>query len=325
MKQILKTVWQYGWLILVSLATSAQAEDVRLTLKGNVAIEFSDPIHGKEEKVFGPGWKTVTFLGADGRRTDLIPMEKLTSLGGVIFAGPDYTSVSPTGKYVVLSIVRAGVVDDPDAQSHIGNVATRQYCPVLVARTGCLISIQTGGICGGQWDKQEDLWRGVSDDIRADTAVMLQPEFPSVNELWNEFLKSTASKKWRHELKTALVDNLGVTNLMACEPPTLTNRNAYASIARQLIKEGDLADAVYIQGRLGSAADTSAPPQDLTIVVDRAYLYDLPDIKAHTKMYLVKGDTVRLLDKAGAEWIRIKYVEKNGAVIDKWIQVASIK
>jgi hypothetical protein len=326
MKKISRAIWQYGWLLVASLTTTAQAKNVSLSLKDHAAIEFSDPIHGTQAKAFGPGWKTVTFVGADGQRTELMPREKLTSTGGAVFSGPEYSTVSPTGKYVVLSVVRAGVVDDPVAQSHIGNVASRQYCPVLVAKTGCLISIQTGGICGGQWDEKNDLWRvGIGDDIAADTAAMLKPQFPHINDSWNSFSKSAALRPGYHKLKDDIIGYLGVTNLLACEPPSEINRDAYVSIARQLLKEGDRADAAYIEGRLAVAGSVGAAHQALTITVDRAYLYDLPDPKAQSKMYLVRGDTVRLLDKSSEDWVRIEYARNNGAVIDKWIQSTSIK
>ncbi|WP_158907152.1 hypothetical protein, partial [Burkholderia sp. L27(2015)] len=154
--------------------------------------------------------------------------------------------------------------DDPVAQSHIGNVVSRQYCPVLVTKTGCLISIQAGEICGGQWDKKRDRWKvGVGGDIEADTAAMVNPGFSTAHDLWNEFYKATTSISGRYKLQDALVDNLGIMNLMTCEPPTENNRDSYAAIARQLIKEGDRTDAEYIEKKLGIAVNAGVPSQGL--------------------------------------------------------------
>ncbi|HYS62539.1 MAG TPA: hypothetical protein VEN30_01780, partial [Paraburkholderia sp.] len=176
---------------------------------------------------------------------------------------------------------------------------------------------------GGNWSQEADEWV-VTGYVYDATKAMVGYEFSGANDLWSQFLQSLKLNS-SPKIKQYLADNLGAENLMTCEPPTSSNRESYALIARRLIKEGDRADATYIEKKLAAAAIDSDQFQDLMIKVGRTYLYDLPDSKAKTKLYLVRGDAVKALDKSGEDWVRIEYIEKNGAVIDKWIRTMSIK
>ena len=64
----------------------------------------------------------------------------------------------------------------------------------------------------------------------------------------------------------------------------------------------------------------SLEPDIRTIAKDRVYLYDKPEEGAKTKMYIIKGDEITLLDLSGDyyEWILIRYKGKKH--IEKWIK-----
>ena len=73
-----------------------------------------------------------------------------------------------------------------------------------------------------------------------------------------------------------------------------------------------------------SVLKTEALPQphnSAKVSVDKSWLYDNPDNDSRSKMYLVKGDTVTVLQEVQAakgKWTRIRY---NGtSTIEKWIQ-----
>ncbi len=82
-----------------------------------------------------------------------------------------------------------------------------------------------------------------------------------------------------------------------------------------------------VVGEVGGEAGTAyaaLPDATATIEIDKAPLYDKPKASAKTKMYVIKGDKVTLLDwKADAEgafgtgWFLIRYQGKK--VIEKWI------
>lgn len=74
--------------------------------------------------------------------------------------------------------------------------------------------------------------------------------------------------------------------------------------------------------------DASASVKILgTVVSDKVPLYASPEMTALTKMYLVKGDRVDILDesKHASAWIRIRYTPKSGKPIEKWVKTGDIE
>ncbi len=233
-------------LCLTFIAMTGVAKENRIEFSNRSALVFSAPLKGKLHEKFGFGWTKATYRGATGEQVDLFPMEAFT-VGGVIFQGPYAPQISPSGRYAVLDILRAGIVDPgPNGKPE---PETRQYCPVLDTDTGCVVSVQSGDLCGGSWDQRKDLWvvPGYGGDSNK---AMLDYQFQNVNIVWREYLAANA-KTFRYTLNNALVSNLGVTNLMACQPPAADNLDAYAAMARQLRNDGNFSDASYIDKKLG--------------------------------------------------------------------------
>lgn len=236
--------------IILLFLSNAYAKDGVLSICNRSEIIFSDPVSKKERRLYESGWKKALVTTPSGAIINLLPQERLSKLGGTIFSELDYLRVSPSGKYVVLSIVRAGILGyDPRAKNS-PSVSSRQYCPVLATETGCLLSNQTGQICGGQWDKEKDLWVvGLGDQIDEDTHAMIKLEFKAVREIWREFSGSQKSKI-TYKLSDRISDDLGVENLVACHPLNRENMDVYALIANQLKIEGQIHDGAFIERKL---------------------------------------------------------------------------
>lgn len=62
------------------------------------------------------------------------------------------------------------------------------------------------------------------------------------------------------------------------------------------------------------------------VVAPKAPLFRDPDPTAGTKMYLVKGDTARVLDetRVHAGWIKVRYVTRTGRAIDMWVHASDL-
>ena len=322
MKLTIKLVGLCVVYLVLGLTSSVAESQNRFAFSGKGALSFSEPLKDKDRENFGGGWKKAIYTGIKGQNIDLLPMETFTSAEGVIFQNDFPPRISPTGGYAVLDVLRAIMVSS--AQGEQPTPQSRQYCPVLDTQTGCIVSMQTGELCGGDWSKKDDNWIvGGKDQDDVDSA-MLDYQFDSANVLWQSFLVSRKGVA-RYSIKSALKDNLGVPNMLTCEPPSALNRDAYTAIAHQLKLEGDEADAKYIEAKLAHAPRDGKPAPTSTIIVEKAPLYDQPDDTAHTKAYLVKGDQVTLLDTTKPDWILIKYVEKNGNAIEKWVRVNSVR
>lgn len=308
-------------LTLASISAVASELQSRFEFPGGGALLFSSPLRANDNANFGPGWKKAVYVSPVGKSIALLRMESFTSEEGIVYENDFPPRISPTGKYVALDVIRAIMVysapgDKPTAQS-------RQYCPVLDTRTGCIVSMQTGELCGGDWSKGRDSWVAGSKNRDDVDSAMLNYDFDSANVLWQAYLAASKSSA-RYSIKSALRGNLGATNMMACEPPSSVNRDAYAQIARQLKSERDKIDAKYIESNLAQARQDKTPVPTSKIVVDRAPLYDQPDDTFKTRMYLVKGDEVVPLDTSKSNWILVRYVEKNGDSILKWLKTGSV-
>ena len=306
----------FGAFSICFFCTSVSAEDFYVQLSNSSKIHLSEPLTAASRKLFEPGWGVAEFLDWQGEKTRLFSGEHFTSTGGVIFSPPEYWKISPSRKYAVLVILRAGLLGDPQDKK----VTSRQYCPVLNTTSGCLESIQSGELCSGEWDKKRDVWTVVGDKDDS-TSIMVGTQFrnKSATEVWGDFSKNKMSFT-NIKLQERLEDNLGVTNLMACDPIRDTNRVAYKLIADQLRAEGNSADSTYIMEKLNSLNYNKDDKKTSQVAVDKAWLYRDANVSSKTSMYLVRDDVVRITSSHGNDWFFVEYKKSDNSHLRKWMQ-----
>lgn len=222
----------------------------RAPLLGGAMLVFSAPLTPNEKKIFGPGWKTATYTSAQGEKFNLFPLEELTRAGGVIFGDSIRLRISSTGKYATIDMLRVGVIDPGPSGNPV--VQSRQYCPVLETKTGCIVSDQSGEFCAGQWGKQGDRWivPGVMDEVSGE---MLKHQFKDANALWREYVNSVG-KPFHLSIREVISSNFGIYNLMACDRLGENNVASYKNIAEELKKAGDAIGSEYIAKKLQGMA-----------------------------------------------------------------------
>ena len=265
---------------------------------------------------FGNGWASAFFVAKDGHRLRLFPDEKLTRNGGIVFENFDQRGVSPSGRYVVLPLVRQGILEIAGRKPHIEG---REYCPTIETTTGCILSMPTGEIRGGEWSPKEDKWLVGNIDR---TNEMTEKTIPSADDLWRNFSNSTV----RLNLRDVIVSSMGVSNMVACDPPSDTNRHSYLAIARQLEDKKMVSEAIYIKSKFSAhAEEPGANGTRLMVNQNRAWLYDSPSLKAKTKMYLIRGDFVTVVNRSQTGWLEVDYLKSNGQVVRKWINETSVR
>ena len=76
----------------------------------------------------------------------------------------------------------------------------------------------------------------------------------------------------------------------------------------------------------GSGA-SSTKAQVASVISTRARLFSSPDVADRSKMYLVKGETVEVVDdsKLGSGWCRVRYLNKSGKAIEAWMQARDLE
>jgi hypothetical protein len=66
-------------------------------------------------------------------------------------------------------------------------------------------------------------------------------------------------------------------------------------------------------------------PNYLYIKSSKAYFYDKPDKKSRSKVYIIRGDKVKILDiKPLYGWLKVEYPSKK-KVFRKWIRLESVE
>ncbi|WP_199029142.1 hypothetical protein [Ralstonia sp. ASV6] len=239
--------------ISISCATllifcQASASDEIVKFKNGSSLEFSSPARkNPRTNDFESGWATATFSMSSGNKIVLFEKESLSPVGGVVYQNVHNMRISPSGNYAVLDVLRVGRLQVASDQE--STIDSRQYCPALETNTGCIVSMNTGGLCGGAWNASKDVWSSGADSDENDNEIMLRnKDFPvSANQMWSDFNKVRALKL---TLKEAVFANLGAVNTLACDPPSKNNQSAYQAIAKQLRVEGDIGSAKSIEDAL---------------------------------------------------------------------------
>ncbi|NMM01999.1 hypothetical protein HHL24_29215 [Paraburkholderia sp. RP-4-7] len=300
---------------LVTLATSQPVFATQVTLPSGESIELDAPLTGELQSRFGDGWARAFYIEKNGARLQLFQEEQLTRVGGIVFEAIEQKNVSPTGHYIVVPVIRQGLLDVAGEKSRIEG---REYCPVIEAATGCIITMQTGEICGGGWASKRDIWLDSSDDRSSE---MTTKTTAGANSMWHEFSRASVKLK----LRDVIARNLGVSNVMACDPPNLENRKSYLALAKQLRQENARSEASLVESKVALLSATGAVSgQMFRIRVEKAWLYESPSSNSKTKMYIVRGDQVTAVDVLGDEWVKIDFQQASGHMLRKWIRASDI-
>ncbi|RQN40800.1 hypothetical protein [Paraburkholderia tropica] len=90
-------------------------------------------------------------------------------------------------------------------------------------------------------------------------------------------------------------------------------------ITRSIYKDGKLSETLLVTNQ---ASYTQRQPVTTSVTTDKAWLYADHQDSARTKMYLLKGDKVQLIefDDSNGLWYFVKYLSKEHGAISKWIK-----
>ena len=102
---------------------------------------------------------------------------------------------------------------------------------------------------------------------------------------------------------------------------------------RESVQIGSDLEKVTLRNARGDVTETKivdlrrdgSATAERTIAAERAYFYDEPDDAAKTGAYVIRGDTVELLDSAGDwdDWLFIRY--RGRRVFEKWIKTGDLE
>ncbi|WXL25717.1 hypothetical protein WG219_20870 [Ectopseudomonas mendocina] len=109
-----------------------QTEDAELSLEQPSRGEFSEVFH-----------------------TNKMKKQKLFTSGNSLYSIDTETALSPQNKYAQLNKITLGST----SQSTDEEEYERADCAFIEMSTGCIVRIETGSFCGGEWSEKDDLWK----------------------------------------------------------------------------------------------------------------------------------------------------------------------
>lgn len=73
-------------------------------------------------------------------------------------------------------------------------------------------------------------------------------------------------------------------------------------------------------------SDVAASASQASVRSDKARLFQSPNIDSRTRMYLIKGDHVEILDdtQLNSGWCKVRYLSKSGKAIEAWMQSSDL-
>lgn len=109
-----------------------KTEDAELSLEKPSRGEFSEVFH-----------------------TNKMKKQKLFTSGNSLYSIDTETALSPQNKYAQLNKITLGST----SQSTDEEEYERADCAFIEMSTGCIVRIETGSFCGGEWSEKDDLWK----------------------------------------------------------------------------------------------------------------------------------------------------------------------
>ncbi|WP_157379331.1 hypothetical protein [Burkholderia ubonensis] len=311
---------------VVSLVTIApvlaetSSSTYRFSLPGGGAILYSKPSN-PQAPLSNRSWKRAVFMFPDGTTFGLLPRTGQTNTEGTEIEPPNTADISPSGQYVVVGRVETGTVWQGHGKPE--SVLSREYCPVVEVRTGCITSDQTGEICGQGWTVGHPAQWGTDEQ----TSTMLRSDRPSASSVLRYIEAGRPADG-------VLRDHSGADNLLRCDPLSSSNRASYRKIAAALRTKSATSDARLIEtalskgpgDSLGTRESKGADTERRTAIVsvEKATLFNAPDDANASRAYLVQNDVITVLKQSPDGWAYVDYVNASGKHLLRWIKADQI-
>lgn len=196
----------------------AIAENVREKESSHINdFQYSDPM--------GKRYLTLTIF----RDGNIVRTLRGESQSGGAFERDDPPFLSPDGNFVLLNQIESGDAERPDGSLIYHEVA---YCNLVDVRNGCIVARDTGQFCAGTFT-EEGKWKN--------------PLYPDVN-LANKTPRANDYAKGK--LRSADSPVASFDNLLACDPPSDDNADAYRTIVEKNLFDLDSAQRDALERNL---------------------------------------------------------------------------
>ena len=238
----------------------------------------------------------------------------------------DANNVSPDKTYSVVHFSETGV----DEQNRIEKI---YMCAFVRMNDGCVVNVESGEQCGGEWSGA----RHWSSSINSVSDYSFK-EAPTVSKIYKDYesgfkdLNQISSPR----IRAYFLEGTTFDNLLVCDPPNDSNKNAYTAMLALLQRDGDTKNTEKLKAALKSVGilstgDTSASTQSMinmgvkVVSAEKTYLYNSPSTSDVTRAYLIRGDIIKVLSSSNNFFIKVGYQQKGGKLIEKWVRCEDIE
>ncbi|WP_155740833.1 hypothetical protein [Burkholderia territorii] len=242
---------------------------------------------------------------------------------GLRFYKPGVNSLSPDGKYSIVSFSAQGDLDGSSGVS----VHTEYLCAFVRMKDGCVVHVAQDAVCGGEWHPPHQ-W-----------SINIEPILdnpPSAADTYAVYVSKRRSgyQISRPPILAYLAEGTAFDNLLACDPPNSGNRGIYSKLLIQLQVDGNTENSAKLTKILsGDQNRTSIHAAQVesgawtahAVTSKKAYLYEKPEKSSITRAYLVQDDLL-LVNRSSLShgFMSSRYRQKNGSILERWIRCEDV-
>ncbi|WP_306716771.1 hypothetical protein [Burkholderia dolosa] len=242
---------------------------------------------------------------------------------GLRFYESGTNSLSPDKQYSIVNFSAEGDLADSSGVS----VHSEYLCAFVRMKDGCVVHVAQDAVCGGEW-RPPHQW-----------SVNIEPIFDNSPNAADVYAAYSSKHKSGYQTSQPpvlayLAEGTTFDNLLACDPPSASNRSAYSKLLIQLQRDGDTENTVKLKKILTSDRNGTsihvAPVESgawvgHAVISKKAYLYAMPEKSSVTRAHLVQGDSLLVNESSLSKgFVVSRYRQKNGNIIERWIRCEDV-
>jgi hypothetical protein len=221
-------------LLSVLSFTTFHAEAIRISdAEGAGDLVFSNAVDDT--------YTSLYYENSQGGRLDIFD-------GGLEFNYDEESDayLSPDKTHFFVNFSETSSIEDGASSTFV----SKEYmCAFVRMSDGCVVQVETGGICGGKWDATSQ-WVGIDGSIIRD----LDMNPPTVSTVFREYsarIKDASAHSSPRILKY-LPEGTAFDNLLACDPVSARNQKSYEKLLNLLQRDGDSTNAKKVSKAMGN-------------------------------------------------------------------------
>lgn len=276
--------------------------------------------------------------GTDGNFNSLVYKDKSGNILRVFDEGLNFnydsrydaSNLSPDKTYSVVHFSESGVLSgDAGTQQ---DVHTMYLCAFVRMSDGCVVSVEAGEQCDGEWSGARQWHSSISN-----TSDYLLKNAPTVDKIYKDYASGRKDLTQVSSPRILAYFSEGTTfdNLLACDPPREANKKTYADLLTLLQRDDDANNFAKLRTII-SAPDQLSENEVFSssrnwsgwvvksVLSEKAYLYRSPSSSGITTAYLIRGDVVSVAPGPVHPYVKFRYQKKTGKVIEKWMRCEDV-